>query len=326
MSSAAIEAPASTRLFELRYEQSFFDGKASVRIGQLAADQEFLLSQYAGPLFINAGFGWPTLPALDLPEGGPAYPLATPGIRLKGQPTDALTLLAAVFNGNPADNGSGTSFALNKGVFAITEAQYAINGGEHAAGLPGTYKIGAWFNSNVFPDQRLDVDGLSLADPAGSDVPLLHRNNWSIYAVADQMIYKVPGTKDQGLGVFARLMGAPADRNLIDFNLYAGATYKGAIPGRPDDSAGFGLIYARVSDTVSQLDMDAGLYSGGFHPVRNAETVLELTYLIQMAPWWTLQPDFQYVFNPGANVRDPLTPTQTIGDAAVFGLRTTIAF
>ena len=166
---STIEAPASTRLFELRYEQSFFDGKASVRIGQLAADQEFLISQYAGPLFINAGFGWPTLPALDLPEGGPAYPLATPGIRLKGQPTDELTLLAAVFNGNPADNGSGTSFRVNKGVFAITEAQYAINGGDHAVGLPGTYKIGAWYNSNAFADQRLDIDGLSLSDPASRD-------------------------------------------------------------------------------------------------------------------------------------------------------------
>lgn len=30
---SSIESPASTRLFELRYEQSFLDGKASVRIG-----------------------------------------------------------------------------------------------------------------------------------------------------------------------------------------------------------------------------------------------------------------------------------------------------
>ena len=54
--------------------------------------------------------------------------------------------------------------------------------------------------------------------------------------------------------------------------------------------------------------------------------MLELTYHIQMAPWWTLQPDFQYVFDPGANILNPLNPTQTIKDAAVFGLRTTIAF
>ncbi|MHB8885097.1 MAG: carbohydrate porin [Methylovirgula sp.] len=322
---SSIEAPASTRLFELRYDQSFLDGKASIRIGQLAADQEFLLSQY-GALFINSGFGWPTLAALDLPEGGPAYPLATPGIRLKVQPTDQLALLGAIFNGDPADNGSGTSFRVNKGVFAIAEAQYSINGGDHPVGLPGTYKVGAWYNSNAFADQRVGADGLPLADAGAADALLYHRGNWSVYAVADQMIYRVAGTKDQGLGLFFRFMGAPSDRNLVDFDLYTGANYKGIIPGRPDDTAGVGLIYTRVSDQVSQLDMDFGTVSGGWYPVRHAETVLELTYQVQMAPWWTLQPDFQYVFNPGGSLPNPNNPTQPIADAAVFGLRTTIQF
>ena len=29
---------------------------------------------------------WPTITALNLPSGGPAYPLSTPGIRLKYEP------------------------------------------------------------------------------------------------------------------------------------------------------------------------------------------------------------------------------------------------
>ena len=33
-------------------------------------------------------------------------------------------------------------------------------------GLPGTYKLGAWFDTAKFPDQRFDTMGLSLADPA----------------------------------------------------------------------------------------------------------------------------------------------------------------
>lgn len=322
---SSIEAPASTRLFELRYDQSFFDGKASIRVGQLAADQEFLISQY-GAFFVNSGFGWPTLAAQDLPEGGPAYPLATPGVRLKVQPTDQLALLAAVFNGNPDDNGSGTSFRVNKGVFAITEAQYAINSGDHPIGLPGTYKAGVWYNSNASADQRQVYEGLPVSDPAASDASLYHSGNWSAYAVADQMVYRVPGTKDQGLGLFFRFMGAPSDRNLVDFDLYTGANYKGIIPGRPDDVAGAGLIYTRVSNQTTQLDMEPGLYSGGGYPNGRSETVLELTYQIQMAPWWTLQPDFQYVFNPGGSLPNPNDPAQPIADAAVFGLRTTIQF
>ena len=37
-----------------------------------AADQEFMISQYAG-LFLNHTFGWSTFPSSDLPSGGPAY-------------------------------------------------------------------------------------------------------------------------------------------------------------------------------------------------------------------------------------------------------------
>ena len=322
---SGIEAPRSTRLFELWYEQALADGKLSVRVGQQAADQEFITSQY-GALFLNAGFGWPTLPAIDLPSGGPAYPLATPGVRLKVLPTEQISVLAAVFNGDPADNGAGTSFRLNKGVFVIGEVQYAINGGENATGLPGIYKVGGWYNSNTFADQRFGYDGVSLADPSSVGEPRLRRNNWSVYAVADQLVYRVPGTKDQGIGVFARAMGAPGDRNAVNVFLNAGATYKGVIPGRSDDTVGVGVGYARISDTASKFDSDTRFYSGGVFPIRRSETVLELTYQAVLAPWLTIQPDFQYVFSPGGSVPSPTNASLPVGDAAIFGLRTTIIF
>ena len=322
---SGIEAPKTTRLFELWYEQSLLDGKVAVRVGQQAADQEFITSQY-GALFLNAGFGWPTLGALDLPSGGPAYPLATPGVRLKVLPNDQVSVLAGVYNGDPSDNGAGTSFRLNRGVFAIGEVQYALNGGEGATGLPGIYKIGGWYNSNNFADQRFGYDALSLADPEGVGAPRLRRNNWSIYAVADQLVFREPGTRDQGVGVFARAMGAPGDRNLVNVFLNAGATYKGIVPGRVNDTLGLGIGFARVSDTASKLDADTNRFSGSVFPIRRSETVLELTYQAVVVPWLTVQPDFQYVFNPGGGVSNPQAPTRRVGDAAVLGLRTTIVF
>jgi porin len=60
--ASGIEALASTRLYELWLEQTFLDGKAALRVGQLAADTEFLVSQYAG-LFVNATFGCRRSPA-----------------------------------------------------------------------------------------------------------------------------------------------------------------------------------------------------------------------------------------------------------------------
>lgn len=332
---SGIEATRATRLFELWYEQALFDDKVSVRIGQQAADQEFQISTYAG-LFINTSFGWPTLAAVDLPSGGPAYPLATPAVRVKLQPRDDLAVLVGVYSGNPAPvgegdpqlrNHSGTSFVLDEGVFVIGEVQYALNGGEQDTGLPGTYKLGAWYNSNQFADQRYANDGLLLADPAGNGTPLLRTNNWSLYAVADQMVWRVPGTKDQGIGVFGRVTGISNDRNLVNFFVNAGVTWKGAIPGRADDTVGLGIGFARIGARARRYDGDVAFFSGGYYPVRTSETVLELTYQAPVTPWLTLQPDFQYIFNPGGGV--PVNadyPSRTIGSAAVFGLRAVVVF
>lgn len=99
---SGLEALRGTLLFE----QVLLDRTLAIRVGQLAADQEFTLSQYAG-LFLNHTFGWSTFPSTDLPSGGPSYPLAAPGVRVKYAPRDDITLLAAVFNGDPAGPGRG---------------------------------------------------------------------------------------------------------------------------------------------------------------------------------------------------------------------------
>ena len=323
---SSIEAARSTRLYELWYQQAFLSGKVDVRIGQLGADEEFQISQYSGT-FINAtAFGDPLLPTLDLPSGGPVYPLATPGVRVRWFASDALTFLAAAFNGNPAGPGpgdpeirdaSGTLFRLNDGVFAIAEAQYAINGGDHPAGLPGTYKLGAWYESQSTFNQSVSGAGLS---PTGLVHPKALREDYSVYLVSDQLVFRRPGTTDQGLGVFFRMMGAPGDRNVISFFADGGATFKGLIPGRPNDTAGVGFGIGTISAAGRQLDAVANL------PVRSSETVVELTYQYQAAPWWLVQPDFQYVLNPGGGILNPDSPVHRVGDAAVLGLRTSVTF
>ena len=86
-SASGIEADARTRLWELWYQQSLLGGKVDVKLGQQSLDQEFMVSQYAAP-FMNATFGWSVLPSVDLPAGGPAYPLSSLGVRLRATPSD----------------------------------------------------------------------------------------------------------------------------------------------------------------------------------------------------------------------------------------------
>jgi porin len=338
--ASGIEADGTTRLWELWYQQKFLDqDRLDVKIGQQSLDQEFIVSQNAG-YFVNTMFGWPMVPSADLPGGGPAYPLSALGVRMRAKPNDSLTFLAGVFNGSPTLNNnnpdpqkanpSGTSFPLNGGVLAIAEVQYAypalgsmVNAGESEP-LARLYKLGIWYDGENFADEEYDNTGASLAN-SSTGIPRQHRGDYSIYAVADQMLWHSQNVDDRTLNFFTRIMGTPqTDRNLIDFSMNAGLTLHEPIFGRDDDTFGVGMGYAHVSGSVSALDR-AQTFFGTNTLAQTGETFVEATYQIQVTPWWQIQPDAQYVFNPGAGVLNPAT-NQKIGDEAVIGVRTNILF
>jgi porin len=320
-----IEATRSARLFELWYQQSLFGGAADVRLGQLAADQEFIITQY-GAWFINSAFGWPTLPTIDLPAGGPEYPLATPGIRLRVKPVEPLTLFFAAFNGNPAGPGlgnpqlrdsSGTLFRLGDGVYTIAEAQWAIDSGKNGGG-PITLRVGGWYHNRATPNQFFATDGLTGVAPASPGSPIA-REDWSGYAIADVMLLPGPSGKG-GLAFFARAEGAPTQRSQVSAELATGIVYQGPF-GRDSDNFGFAVDRARIGQPLGSIGALASQYT-----FRGYETVLELSYQVQALPWLQAQPDFQYVVSPGGGIPNPNQPGQLVGSAAVFGLRIIATF
>jgi porin len=348
--ASGIEASRATRLWELWYQQAFADGVFDVKVGQQSVDQEFLVSQ-GSSVFINTAMGWPLIPTVDQYAGAPAYPLSSLGVRLRAKPTDAITILGGVFDDNPpggpfTDDSqvrgaeqSGTKFNTGTGALFIAEIQFAVNpppaapaAGETAAspaapsGLPGTYKLGFWYDSGAVPDQRIAQNGLLLANPASGGAPHMRRGNYSVYGVADQVIWRPTPDGAQALGVFARAMGAPDDRNLINFALNAGVTLKAPLPGRDNDTLGLGYGYGHISGSAAAYATDLGRSTGTPVPTRSSESFLELTYQAQVAPWWIVQPDMQYVFRPGGGVANPLVPFQRVKDEFVLGVRTNITF
>ena len=338
--ASGIEADRATRLWELWYQQKFGDA-FEVKIGQQSLDQEFMVSQNTS-YFANTMFGWPMLPSADLPGGGPAYPLSALGVRARAHVSDTITVLAGVFNGSPSPNAVGDpqksdpyglSFPLNGGVLAIAELQFAYPGSgtlvkaNEEDPLARTYKIGVWWDSEDFADLRDNYLGQPLGNPLNNQTPASRRGDYAIYAVADQMIWRAEDP-DHNINVFLRPMFTPLqDRNLISFSLNAGLTMHEPILGRDDDTAGIGVNFTRVSNSATGLDQDTAFYNPGvYSPVRHNETVFEATYQYQVMPWWQLQPDIQYVLNPGAGVVNPDAPTQKIKNELVLGLRTNITF
>jgi porin len=345
--SSGIEADRATRLWEMWYDQKFLaEDRLDIKIGQQSLDQEFMVNPN-GAYFVNTMFGWPLVPSVDLPGGGPAYPLSDLGVRVRYRPIDPLNVLLGVFSGNPAPSRagdpqlldrSGTSFATNAGVLVIAEVQYTypaigsmVYPGEGAP-LGHTYRLGAWFNSGHFDDQRFDTSGLSLASPDSNGNPLQHRGDYSIYAVADQMVWRDATTPNRSVSVFGRVMGTPqTDRNLVDVSLNAGVVYHDPFTNRADDTIGLGMGWGHISRQARALDRDTASYAAaanaiGVNPLRSSETYVEATYQYQVAPWWQIQPDIQYIWHPGAGIANPVNPNQVIRNELVIGVRTNVLF
>ncbi len=198
-------------------------------------------------------------------------------------------------------------FPFSAGTLWIGEIAYSANSGKGAAGLPGVYKLGGWYETGPFPWQL---------DPAVNK-----NNNGGVYAVVDQGIWRRPGSEDQGLNFFLRMGGAPSDRNFLSFYADAGIGFHAPFVSRPDDVVTLGAAYGNISADAARADRLAGPPN----VVRNYAAVIELSYKAAVVPGWTVQPDLQYVINPGNNFESP-SGTETVPNALVLGLRTTLAF
>jgi porin len=337
------------RMLELWFQQDFFlrgdDGLSglSIRTGQITADSEFVISDY-GALFTNGTFGWPAFLYTNIPEGGPGYPMGTLGVRVAANPWKWMTVQSAVFQGNVFAqdvNRHGFRWDLNsdQGYFWINELQVRWNQEDNARALPGQGKFGAWFHTARFADPCLDQDGIPLADQNSSGDPLTHPWNWGFYWILDQMLYREAAglavtiatsgrdgksvarkevvqteakPSDQGLGWFGRIAFEPQNRNFVSFYFDTGLVYTGLIPTRDEDQVGVGFVYAQLTNGARRtLELEGSRGVG-------AEMALEFTYKAILTPWLYVQPDAQFIINPGG--------TQDLRNAFVIGARVSVNF
>ena len=301
------------RMNELWFQQNFLSDRISVRVGQFGADSEFDLSTNS-IVFLNTTFSWSPDLYTNIPNGGPAYPMAAPGIRLALTPVSWLSYQGAIFQGNPFAqdvnrHGFRWDLSASNGYFSVHEVNFRMNQGSGSSSLPGTFKIGGWFDTAPDPN-------------ASSTQPW----NYGFYFVADQMLYRVPHSDfplspdnkgeqtaaasptNKGLGVFAHIGYVPESSSFINFYLDGGLSYKGLIPTRDHDVLGVAFAYGHLSHNPQDNEERS---NPGY------EIVFEATYQIELAPWLSVQPDLQYVFHPSGT---------DIANALVLGARTTVSF
>lgn len=322
-----IEADPATRLSEVWLEQKLFEDRVSIRIGQLAADTEFMLSE-GGAALLNGTWGWPSIANTNMPGNGPGYPLASPGVRIAFNPNDQIAALVGVFNGNPAGdcpadqdpqecNPHGLLFPIDAPPLLMAEGAYSYN--QEPGALAGTIKLGGYRNFGAYEFQQVITGGVHIGF-AGERL-LRTNGDFGFYAVLDQMIYRLPGEGDpRGIAVFGRVFCVP-EHNPLSAYWEAGVTFDGLHRARPDDTFAIGFAYSGISPEISDLQKQRN------KPViASFEAMLEASYTAQIVPGFTVQPDFQYFWNPGGNSPLPNNPNEAIPNAAVLGVRTSINY
>jgi len=145
--------------------------------------------------------------------------------------------------------------------------------------LTGQYYVGYWYST--FPDSA-----------AGQGA----------YLGVAQELYREPGTRNQGLGLFGRYGYANRSPSDIRHFWSIGGQYRGLVPGRDHDTVGLGWAQAFTRKPEFSAP---------------SEGVLELYYRARLTPWLHLSPHVQFIANPGST---------DANDAWTLGVRGQITF
>ena len=287
------DAPDTWKLYEAWIEQEFSDGRASVRLGLYDLNSEFDVID-SGGLFLNSSHGiGPDFSQTG--ENGPSiFPTTSLAIRVRVSLAESVGLKVVALDavsGNP-DNHGGTHITLSReeGALLATEIELNAMGGKFAAGA-------FWYTA---------TSASPYGGPPADDGPA-SRVNRGFYVLADVPVRLEQNDSEQGLSAYLRL-GA-ADPWLNQTRMYAGAglTYAGPFPRRDDDELGLAVAHARNGDPFMAAAAEEG------RSVVRAETAIELTYSARVKEWFSVQPDLQYIINPGTR--------RTLSNALVAGLR-----
>jgi porin len=313
--TSSIAGPNSVRIDQFWYQQGFFDSMLKVKLGQVAAVNEFGATDFFDILF-NDELGYAPNAVFNTKQ--PFSPAGKPGVVVWGDLSDITPGLYAktgVFTGydnpyHPDSNGVDYVDDFDHGITGSFEIGYK----EPNTKYDGVYKLGVNWNS-----------GFGYENPATQED---YGHDYNIYFTAEKTVYHpmklVPtDPKDmkaggevldttRGLDLLFQFVGEPGDRNPLQYEATLGGRYTGLFDSRPQDKIGFGVIWSDNGTAYSQAN-----YMGNERTL-GGETTFELDYQYNPTPWLSIQPDAQYIIDPGGDYQRD--------DILVLGLRTIVRF
>ena len=239
-------------------------------------------------LFLHSAHGIGTDIAQAGLNGPSIFPITGLSLRLATQWNKRWTTRLAILDGVPGDpeDPADTTIRLSEeeGALLIGEIDYTRE--------QSRLLLGAWGYTASFSTDPLDV----------SDSTERSYGNSGAYVRGETILREANPT----IAAFARYGQAFGDFNVFSQFISAGMTWRG-LDSRPDDEFGVAFAWAEASDDVRDLAESSGRALDG------REIAIELTYRFPVSEWLSLQPNVQYVINPGL---DP-----ALDDALAFGVR-----
>ncbi len=291
-------------LYEMYYAQTLFDDFLEFRIGRIVAADQFCVLPAFG-LQVNGGIdGNPT--SLFLNSNFTSSPNATWGATVKINPTPVTYAASGIYQatnrlGKVAYHGVDFSIRSNDGVLMFAEAGWNPAFGSKPAGtlhdkdgkttavpaeagLPGTYKFGGYFST--FP-----YSGFL----GGSQ-----QNTYGFYLIGQQTVWQSAKNSNHNLAVWGGITYSPqyqvAQMPVMGFG---GTVWQGIIPTRDQDQ----FLCTWMTGAFSSAY--AGSQANSGNPRPTAETVFDVSYIINITPTVFIQPDIQYIIQPNGTGTTP---------------------
>lgn len=311
-----LQAPPGVWLEEAWLQQNMFADQLSLLVGRYDVNTEFYFLQ-SGNLFINASFGiGPEYSTSGRDREGPSiYPFTAVGARLEYNPSRRMVVRAAVLDGVPVRRPDGGIHLFAPGDGVLVAGEVAIlSRRDTAAAVPrhrrfqigredgrsylGKVALGVWYYTARFPD---------LVDTLASGSPVERHGSRGAYLLADQTLWRAGRTRPALLTAFIQLGLGDGRVNQVGSYLGGGLTLFGPLVSRARDEIGLAVGAARNGSHF--------VHAASTNRAAAAETAIELTYLAQIGTWLAVQPDLQYVINPGGTRvrRHALVPGLRIG-------------
>ncbi len=287
--TSSIAGVQSLRVDQFWYQHGLFEHQITVKLGQVAAVNEFGATDFFDILF-NDELGY--APNALFSAKQPFSPAGKPGVVIWGDLsvlTPGLYAKAGIFTAydnpyRPDDHGFDYVDDFSHGAVTSFEIGYQ----EKTAPYAAVYKLG--------------INLHNLVINSGPHTGQTYKGNLTAYALAQKSVYHPMNGRGQldlkrGFDALLEVVGSPGDRNPLAFEITAGGRYTGLIPGRDQDKLGLGIIYSRNGSAYS----DAYRVTKG-HGLAG-ETTLELDYQYNPSSWVSLQLDSQYIIDPGGDAQ-----------------------